>query len=521
MNALNLEERAEAALSSDLTQAQDDQGAHDPCTHLANAHRLVEHFGDQLLYVDGIGWHTWNPPWRLDEHGAQRIAFGLGKIIADEAAGLAAWVAKASDKTEREKREDAMQRRFKWASTSESARCIRDSLGMAAALLVVRAEDMDANPDLLGLPSGVLDLTTGKHRRYDATDRITKTVGCDYNINAKAPTWETFVATAMGQDADLIDYVQRLAGYALSGRRGDHLLPILWGSGANGKSTFLGALQAVLGDYAGTAAPGLLIQKHGTDHPTGLADLHGKRLVIVSETGEAGRLNEEVVKALTGGDKIKARRMRQDHFEFVISHLLALQSNHRPRVTGTDEGIWRRLRLIPFTVTIPPDRRDRALPEKLRAELAGILVWCWRGWLRYQAHGFNTPQAVQIATAEYRDASDQVGAFLTECCEVGDYFTVSSGDLYRAYQQWTQDAGERAVNQRDFGLRLAERGFQSARTKKERRWRGLRVGDTGDAGDTSFRLSATRARAPQTYMEKPVTASPRVTPLDDAGEVLL
>src|SRR5690606_30840565 len=157
--------------------------------------------------------------------------------------------------------------------------------------------------------------------------------------------------------------------YMLSGRRGEHLLPILWGSGANGKSTFLGALQAVLGDYASSAAPGLLIQKHGNEHPTALADLQGKRLVIVSETGESGRLNEEQVKALTGGDRITARRMRMDFYTFAPSHLLALQTNHRPRVAGTDEGIWRRLRLIPFAVTVPPERRDPRLPEKLRAEL--------------------------------------------------------------------------------------------------------------------------------------------------------
>lgn len=510
MNAvLSLEQQAEAALGE-----QSNQGAHDPCTHLANAHRLVDHYGQQLLFVEGIGWHTWSPPWRLDELGARRIAQTLGKIIADEAAGMAAWVAQAKDKADREKREDAMNRRFKWAGQSESAKCIEDSLRVAQPLLAVGAEDMDANPGLLGLPSGVLDLTTGKHRLHRQDDRITKTAACEFKPQATSPTWEIFVTEAMGGDAELVDYVQRLAGYMLSGRRGDHLLPILWGSGANGKSTFLGALQTMLGDYAGTAAPGLLIQRHGTDHPTALADLQGKRLVVVSETGESGRLNEEQVKLLTGGDRISARRMRMDFYQFTPSHLLMLQTNHRPRVAGTDEGIWRRLRLIPFTITVPPDRRDPALPAKLRAELPGILNWCWRGWLRYRDHGFNDPTAVRAATAEYRDASDMLGEFLRECCAVGDYYTVGAAELYRAYQQWTQEAGERTLNQRDLGVRLSERGFQSARTKKERRWRGLRVGDAGDAGDTGFGMSAPRARAQDAYMEKSVISVTHVTDAD-------
>lgn len=448
--------------------------AHDPCSHLANAHRLVQHFGDRMLYVESIGWHVWNPPWRLDELAARRLAQGLGKIIADEAAGMAPWVAEAADKAEREQRQQAMDRRFKWAGQSESAPVIEYSLRMAQPLLAEQADAMDGTPDLLGLPSGVLELRTGRHRQHQQRDRITKVAGCDFDPNATAPTWERFVSEAMGGDAELVDYLQRLAGYAISGRRGEHLLPILWGSGANGKSTFLGAVQAVLGEYAGSAAPGLLIQRHGTEHPTGLADLQGKRLVVVSETGESGRLNEEQVKALTGGDRITARRMRMDFYTFEPSHLLLLQTNHRPRVGGTDEGIWRRLRLIPFTVTVPPDKRDPALPDKLRTELPGILTWCWQGWQRYRQHGVNDPAAVRAATSEYRDASDQVGAFLADCCAVDDAATTTASDLYRTYVQWAQDAGERPRSQRDFGMRLSERGFERVRTGGIHRWRGLR-----------------------------------------------
>jgi putative DNA primase/helicase len=479
---------------SDIPQ---NPGAHDPCTNLANAHRLVNHFGSHLLFVKGIGWHTWSPPWRHDELGAERVAHGLGKIIAQEAADMAQWVAAASNKAEREELESEMNRRFKWASSSESAQNVAASLSMARPLLSCEAGAMDAAVDLLGLPGGVLDLSTGDHREHRQNDRLTRVAGCDYNPSAKCETWQRFLGEIMGGDAELLDYLQRLFGYALSGRRGEHILPIFYGSGANGKSTLLATMQRVLGEYSSTAAPGLLIASGGTDHPTGLAALQGRRLVVASETGEAGRLNEELVKALTGGDRITARRMRQDFYQFDPSHILVLQTNHKPRVTGSDEGIWRRLRLVPFAVTVAADKRDVRLPEKLQAELPGILAWAVEGWRKYQAEGFSTPAAVTAATSEYRDASDQIGAFVADCCEVGSHHTAAAGDLYRSYSTWCDEAGERPRMQREFGMRLGERGFEASKgTGGIRRWRGLMIaggeapGGASGASGSGFGLIA-------------------------------
>lgn len=451
-------------------------GAHSPCSHLSNAHRIVQHFGDRLLYVEGIGWHTWSPPWKHDELATRRVVQGLGRIIAAEAVSMGDWVAAAPDKPQRELREKALVERFKWASLSESEKVLEPSLRMAAALLNCKAADLDANPDLLGLPGGVLDLRTGSARPHLQADRVTKVAGCDFDATAPAPTWTGFVAEILGGDADLIDYVQKLAGYTLSGRRGEHLLPILYGSGANGKSTFIGALQSMLGEYASSAAPGLLIQRSADQHASATSDLQGRRLVVVSETGEFGRLNEEQVKALTGGDRVHARRLYQSAFEFDPTHLLMLQTNHRPRVAGTDEGIWRRLRLIPFTVTVPPERRDPDLPAKLRAELPGILAWCWRGLQAHGREGFRTPAAVRAATAEYRSASDQVGAWLAECCTESRAGTVPAAELYASYSAWCAMNGERPRSQRDLGLRLTERGFEQRKgAGGSRRWDGLKI----------------------------------------------
>lgn len=452
-------------------------GSEDPCTDLANARRLERQYGHLLLFVEGIGWHVWTKgrgPWLHDELAARRAAQSLGRIVAKEAESLAKWAAAAPDDDVRAARTKAMNRRFAWIGRCESAQGVENALKMAQPLLACKAEELDALPMVLGLPSGVLELDTGRYREHRQADRLTRIAGCDYDPAATCPTWLKFVNEVMCSNPELVDYFQRLIGYSLSGHRGEHLLPIFHGGGANGKSTALGTVQAMLGAYAGTAAPGLLIARNGNEHPTGLADLQGRRLVVVSETGEAGRLNEEQVKALTGGDRISARRMRMDFYQFDPTHLLIMQTNHKPRVVGTDEGIWRRLRLIPFAATIPPEMRDPKLPDKLRAELPGILTWAVDGWRKYLQQGFRTPAVVSAATADYRNSSDQIGSFVSEVCDIGAGLTASASALYRAYCEWCEEAGERPRNQREFGMRLSERGFEASKgTGGARRWRGL------------------------------------------------
>ena len=479
--------------TSEWSTTQPKGEAHSPCTHVANGHRIAHHFRGRALYVEGIGWHHRDTGrWQHDELAVRALAQQLGKIIAKEAADLAQWVAEAGDPDERKRREAVMSARFKWAGQSEQSSVIDASLRQAEPLMRARAEAMDADPDLLGMPSAVLDLRTVSWRPYRPEDRITKATTVDFDPHATAPRWQRFITETFA-DPELADFVQRLSGYGLSGHRGEHLLPILHGAGANGKSVFLGALQHVLGEYASTAAPGLLIRQPGSEHPTGLADLQGRRLVIVSETGEAGRLNEEQAKALTGGDTITARRMHRDFYGFRPTHQLVMQTNHRPRVAGTDEGIWRRLRLIPFDRIVPAEQRDPKLADTLKAEAPGILAWCLEGWRKYQASGLTTPRAVIAASQEYRDASDVVGAFITEECELGLQFTTPSSELYRSYVTWCEEAGERPRSQRELGMRLAERGLEQARIGKGRRWRGIRLtGDASDASDPDSRFFPTR-----------------------------
>jgi putative DNA primase/helicase len=251
---------------------------------------------------------------------------------------------------------------------------------------------------------------------------------------------------------------------------------VIHGSGANGKTIFAETLQAVLGDYTQEAEPDLLLARKDA-HPTGIARLHGKRMVWASENDDNRRFAEGTIKPLTGGDKVTARYLYQDFFEFTPTHKLWLLTNHRPSVQGTDDGIWRRLRLIPFVVTIQPERQDKNLVAKLSAESSGILNWLLDACLRWQASGLTEPLAVTMATAGYRADMDTLAEFIGDCCEVGDSCMTDSASLYATYTFWCSLTGEEPVTQALLGRRLRDRGFTKTKhgVKRRAHWQGLAV----------------------------------------------
>ena len=446
------------------------------CSDLANANRIVQQFGKRLLYVEGVGWHIFKSPWRLDELAAKKIVYGLSSVVAAEAQAMQSWCDLAESPAQHAERLAAMELRWKWAKKCEQLSVVENAMRMAEPLLSCKASEMDADPLLVGTPGGILDLSTCTVRPYTERDRISKTIVCDYHPASACPTFMTFIQGIMGGDVELIDYLQRILGYAISGQRHEQMLPILYGTGANGKSTLVNAVQGVLGDYASTAAPGLLVTKFGQNSSVGEADLMGRRLVVVSETGESEKLNEEQVKRLTSREPIKARRLYQQLMQFDPTHLILLQTNHKPRVAGTDHGIWRRLKLIPFLVTIPEHLRDTDLGSKLRSEYAGLLAWMVEGWKKYQVNGLPIPRAVAAATAEYRSASDKIGMFLAEYCRVGSQFSCTTEQLYKAYERWCMAENERPVSKNRLTQLLLERGgFSQTRTKIARGWQGVAV----------------------------------------------
>lgn len=433
-------------------------------TDLGNARRLVQLDGAGLRYVPQWGtWLVWDGQrWRRDVKGevverAKSVTTTLWREVAEESDG--------------ERRKNLA----KWAAQSEAANRIDAMVKLARTEpgIAVEPDELDADPWLLNLASGTVDLRSGAHRPPRPADLLTKLAPVVFDPAATCPAWLAFLARII-PDPSVRQFLQEAVGYALTGTTSEQVLFFAYGSGANGKSTLTDTLQALLGDYARQAAPDLLLARQDA-HPTGVADLHGARLVVATEVEEGRRLGEATVKQLTGGDRIKARFMRQDFFEFTPTHKFFLHGNHRPVVRGTDHAIWRRLRLIPFTVTIPDEEQDRHLVERLRGELPGILRWAIEGCLRWQRHGLSEPDAVLAATSAYRREMDSLGGFLEEHCVMAEHAQASAASLYQAYKAWLDENGEESVSQKAFGSALADRGFESRKAGPKRRahWFGI------------------------------------------------
>lgn len=322
--------------------------------------------------------------------------------------------------------------------------------------------EWDADPWLLNTPGGVVDLRTGRLRAHDRADRMTKITTA--TPAGDCPTWRRFLAEVTGGDADLQAYLQRVSGYCLTGSTREHALFFLYGTGANGKSVFVNTLATILGDYAASAPMDTFMEARGDRHPTDMASLRGARFVASIETEQGRRWAESKVKSLTGGDKISARFMRQDFFEFWPQFKLFVAGNHKPAIRNIDEAMKRRLHLIPFTITVPPERRDKHLQQKLLAERDGILAWALQGCLAWQRLGrLDPPPQVVAATEEYFEAEDALGRWLEERCVREANAKSLTAELFTDWKQWAEAAGEFVGSQRRFSDLLITRGVEKWR----------------------------------------------------------
>lgn len=451
-----------------------------PFTEFGNGERLRDMHGADLLYChDWKKWLTWDGS-RFAEDRTGEIYRRATKTVRDmyeQGAAMAAAAAAAADERESIKLSEQSEAIQKWARRSEERRKIEAMIAMAQPLgdIPVLPRELDKNEWLLNCPNGTINLRTGALQDHDKADRITKVTSVEYDASAECPHWEQFLELVMGGDADLIGFMQRAAGYSLTGAVGDQVIFVLYGTGRNGKSTFLETLMAILGDYAAKAPPDLLMVKRGEVHPTEKTVLYGARFVPAIETEKGRRLNETAVKELTGGDTIQARRMHENFWGFRPTHHLWLATNHKPMITGTDLGIWRRIRLVPFAVTIGDDEEDTAFPDKLKAEWPGILAWAVRGCLEWQECGLVPPAAVQSATKEYRESMDVLGDYIAEHCIEKDGVSASAKQLYDCYTSWVKESGEKVMSKIQFGQTLLERGFKKFTEghNKKTMWRGL------------------------------------------------
>lgn len=439
-------------------------------TDTGNAERLIATHGRNLRYV--APWKSWiiwdGSRWQRDETLmldtlAQETVRAMWGEYNDSTGDYRERLGKHIPRSEAAPRLEAMVRR---------ARSQRGVPITPAAL--------DADVWKINVANGVLDLRASTpneerlvpHRRDDL---ITKLVPIEYDPEARCDRWEAFLHKVLGGNCALISFLQRAVGYSLTGETAEQCLFFLYGSGSNGKSTFLDLLRDVAGEYATMADFTSFLEKRGEGPRNDIARLYGARVVTSSEVGEGKRLNESLVKTLTGGDVVTARYLYAEAFEFRPTFKLWLGANHRPLIRGTDYAIWRRIRLIPFTVQIGEDERiDRdVLLAQLRAELPGILAWAVAGCLLWQqsADGLGPPLEVTEATDKYRRESDTLGAFIEDCCEVGADYAERASDLFSTYKKWADEGSEFELSQTRFGREMEERGFVA----EKRGWGNARV----------------------------------------------
>ncbi len=422
-------------------------------TDLGNAERFVARHGEDVRYCYPWGkWLVWTGArWERDDSGrAHRLAKEAVRGIYAEAAA-----------EEDEGRRKAIAGH---ATRSEAEAWIRAMLELAKSEVPVSPDELDADPWLLNAPNGTVDLRTGELRPHRREDLLTKMAGAEYRPGAEAPTWEAFLERVLPGE-ELRGFVRRAAGYSATGDTSEQCMFINHGAGNNGKSTFQEALAAALGDYAMRAPTEMLMVRRTGGVPNDVARLKGARFVTASETEEGRRLAESLVKDLTGQDTITARFMRAEFFDFKPTHKLWLSTNHKPEIRGTDNAIWRRIRLVPWSVAIPPAERDRKLPEKLRGELPGILAWAVGGCIEWQRDGLRAPDEVRQATREYREEMDPLKDFFAERCVITREAWAMAAELLAAYDRWREPNNERELTMTKFGRMLVERGFSKDRVK--------------------------------------------------------
>ncbi len=380
--------------------------------------------------------------------------------------------AEISDDTERKSH-------TRWALESESRYRIDAALELAKSIQPIadNGRGWDAEPLLFSASNGVIDLQTGKGRRAKQEDHITLYSPVQFDSTAKCPRFERFILEICNGDPQLAAFIQRAIGYSLTGCVDEQCAFFCYGTGANGKSTLLNLLHYIFGNYAVNLPFSALELTGRGSIPNDTAMLAGRRFATAIETRESVRLNEARIKAITGGDPITARHLYHEHFTFNPTHKLWLAFNHKPIIADESEGMWRRVRLIPFTRNFSGSDRDNKLLGILKAEAPGILAWAVRGSLQWQREGLGEPQAVKSATSAYRAESDHVEEFIGECCGVEPSATVTSAALRERYINWTTQNEETPLSQNAFAERLRQRGLQKDRDGHAgtRTWRGIRL----------------------------------------------
>lgn len=427
---------------------------------LANSERMIRYFGEDLRYSPESGWMHWNGAvWRS---GAEPIALEFAKdtarMVLEEAKGA---------------KGDKKEMLLNWARKSQGAQHLKSIVSLCASDDRIRTElsSCDGDPWLFNCQNGMINLINGQLLEHSREKLCTRISPASYEKDSsEAPLWCAFLNDITAGDKKLRGYLQRVAGYCLTGSISEKCFFFCYGSGDNGKSVFIEVIHALLGDYCLALSTQTLVKKRfgNTNVPNDIARLCGPRLATVSETSKGEEWDDALIKDITGGDKLTARFLRKEFFDFRPQAKLMIRGNNKPQVTDSSAGMWRRLQLIPFEVQIPEEKQDKELRQKIiNRELSGVLMWALEGCLEWQRIGLAPPDSISDAVQEYRLQMDTIGSFLDECTVPDPTGTLSVGatDIYEKYKKWADISGHRQLSQTAFGMELAERKLKKVRNK--------------------------------------------------------
>ena len=429
-----------------------------------NSTMLIKDSGEDILYCGRWKkWLLWDGcRWKKDD------ANDICEIAVKS-------IRKIHRKAVRNNGEEQALTLMDHAAISESTHKI-DSMVKAASWngkVKIRPDDLDRDNMIFNCKNGSIDLVSGRLLKHDRKRYITKLSPVEYDENAECPVWKEFLKSIFKKNKVLIQFVQKVIGMCLTGDTSAQAMFILYGTGANGKSTFINTIMKIMGDYGANTPTETLMQKKVDTASNDIARLQGARFVSAMEADFGGKLAEALVKRLTGSDTVSARFLYGEYFEFMPTFKIFMATNHKPKITGMDNAIWRRIKLIPFEVSFNEKQQDQELPEKLAAELPGILAWIVEGCILWQKEGLGNPPAIIEATNEYRNEMSAIETFLQECCLRDEQQMIQASHLYEAYKNWAEENNERIISMRSLGMRLAESGMDKTRLSSGNHWIGI------------------------------------------------
>lgn len=432
-----------------------------------NAERFTDLHGDYLRYSHiRKNWYFYNGKlWETDQQG--KI-----KTLADEVIEkMKQEKIYVSDGVDEEEAEKIFRRHLKSTRNHNGkTNMIKES----QHLLPIDLEEFDNDPYLFNVQNGYLDLKTGDLNDHDKNKHFTKISNVEFTDKADCPLWDDFLNQIFDGDKELIDYLQRAVGYSLSGSTEEQMMFILYGNGRNGKSVFLDIINELFGSYATNIQPqSIMVKQQSNNANPDIAKLNGARFVTTTEPSDGMRFDEGLIKQITGGDRVTARFLYEDEFEFTPQFKLWMATNHKPIIRGTDDGIWRRMAVVPFTVQIPLDKVDKQLTNKLKREITAIMNWAVEGYLKWQEHGLAEPQTIKDQRRTYRTEMDSIEAFIEECCELGDHHAIKGSKLFESYDHWAKENNQYRMTNTKFGREVSKKFTKF--TSNGVRYKGLKV----------------------------------------------